>query len=159
MALEVVVDKSDASHAKVSLAGVLNEDWPKELTMLGSQIGDTVTFEFSGLKSINSYGIRNWATFIRSISKGRTVFFQGVPSIMVLQMNVIPDISGGATVKSFYGDFLCEDCGEEVVHKFETPLTPEKALADSQGLRCKECGEALEMEVDIDSYFGFLAQD
>ena len=159
MSLDVKLDKTDPAHVKVSVAGVMNENWPRELTTLPSEIGDTVTFNFAGLTSINSYGIRNWASFIRDICQGRTVYFDEVPSVMIMQINVIPEIRSSAHVQSFFGDFLCEDCGVEMTHKYTTPISQDEALSKSSELKCAECEEPVEMEVDIDSYFVFLDQE
>ena len=104
---------------------------PKETTLVMSMIGlldeeatlpeldfsafKELVLDLNSIRSINSYGIRSWLTWIKPIADtGMPIVFERVPSSVVFQFNMVKGfLPEGAQVRSVYVRFYCEKCDIE----------------------------------------------
>lgn len=132
----------------ILLQGAIDED--AVLEPLG-KLGNPLTFNFKGVESINSLGVRAWVNFIKSLS-GVEVFYEECPPLVVRQMNMIPSFVGHAKVLSVYAPYICDQCDtESLVLVGQNQF---KKIPESQP--CEACKKS-EMELDghPQQYFAF----
>lgn len=132
----------------VMLRGTIDED--TDFAPI-AKLGDSLTFNFKHIDSINSLGVRAWVNFVKGISD-KELFFEECPPIIVRQMNMIPSFSGGAKVLSVYVPYVCDACDTEslvLVQHDEFSQVAESAPCES----CKK-GE-MEFDGQPEQYFAF----
>lgn len=108
---------------------------------------------------INSLGVRDWVMFLRRLAaRGVAVTLERCADVMVLQMNMITDARGQATVQSFFAPFACDGCGWEGA---ALVVTDEVGAVVAQGKTpetdCPECGQKARFGDFVDRYFLFLS--
>jgi hypothetical protein len=132
----------------VLLRGIIDEDTSFDPI---SKLGSPLSFNFRGLTSINSIGIRTWVNFIKSIAKAE-VFYEECPPLIVRQMNMVPSFIGHAKVRSVYVPYVCEECEAEFNSLVQA--TDFHKVPDS--MKCNACKKG-EMELDgrPEQYFAF----
>jgi len=132
----------------VMLRGSIDED--TDFGPIG-KLGDSLTFNFKGIDSINSLGVRAWVNFVKSMSD-KEIFFEECPTIIVRQMNMIPSFLSGAKVLSVYVPYVCDSCDTEnlvLVQNDQFEAVPETAACEN----CKK-GE-MEFDGQPEQYFAF----
>jgi hypothetical protein len=113
----------------------------------------TTIFELSGIRSINSCGIRNWVILMREFSDRTDLRLEKCAVCLVDQFNLVPQTLGSATVSSFYAPYYCSTCDEEIVVLLDTESNWETL---GQGIAPEvthHCGTHLEFDALEDSYF------
>lgn len=132
----------------ILLQGVIDED--TSFATL-SNLGTPITFNFKGIVSINSCGVRSWVNFIKGLQGGE-IHYEECPPLIVRQMNMVPSFVGHAKVASVYVPYVCDNCDAEHL---------ELVHSDSFGnieelLTCEICKKK-EMELDghPEQYFAF----
>jgi len=132
------------------LEGVIDED--TELGALTSSPGP-VYLNLSGIKSINSLGIRGWVNFWKQHSE-KEVFYLECPPIIVRQMSMIPSFTGKAHVLSVYVPYVCDNCESEklVLVSLAGDTVPEIQAS----VPCGKCdGGEMELDANPKQYFSF----
>lgn len=132
----------------VMLRGAIDED--TDFTPI-AKLGDTLTFNFRGIESINSLGVRAWVNFVKSIAD-RELSFEECPPIIVRQMNMIPSFVSSAKVTSVYVPYICDDCDTETL----VLVQQDSFGAVEESKTCEHCKKG-EMEFDgtPEQYFAF----
>lgn len=156
---------SDSTEAMVSMTGVLDE----KASLKNIQLGEprVIIFELSGLRLLNSSGIRTWVHWIRELeakSPRPIVLFRKCTKPFIDQVNAISGfLPQGATVESFFVPYYCENCGQTQSELFVVGKQFSRATADSEmvvnspkAIHCLACGEKMEMDVMPAKYFSFL---
>ncbi|SMF20109.1 hypothetical protein [Pseudobacteriovorax antillogorgiicola] len=139
----------------VFLKGPIDENAGQVLADLHSRVLKTVVFNFKEVAYINSLGIRSWVNFLRHIQEGREIFFEECTSDVVMQMNMMAMFRGDAVVRSFYGDYTCDNCGHEQAIRFE--VTEDSDLQkDLVEQPCEKCSTILSLDEDDENYLIFL---
>lgn len=123
-----------------------------------------LTIDLQFVKSINSYGIREWLNWIKPISERTKIEFINCPKSIVLQFNTVEGfLPAHATVASFYVPYFCETCDRDRVILFtigkEVKKGPSGWTKEYQIQADGECKvKPCEMEIDVteSKYFGFL---
>lgn len=136
--------------AQYRLEGIVDEDL--DLSPLKSVMGP-LHLNLSGIKSINSLGIRGWVNFWKEIDN-KEVYYLECPPIIVRQMSMIPSFTGNARVMSVFVPYVCDNCDTE---KLVLISLPESSVPEiSESIPCTKCG-AGEMELDANpkQYFSF----
>jgi hypothetical protein len=140
------VDRSGAPS--VALSGSVTEAADlKPLTQLGNQ----VRFDLSGVKHVNSLGVRGWVVFIRACEQaGVTLIIDRVSPVMVSQMSMITHFMGKNTVTSLFAPYLCESCGSE--HNELIIVTPGIPPTVAPSVQCPKCKATMVLDNPLDLY-------
>jgi len=145
---------------KFSLNGAINEDAEVVLQEIASSIkekpGKDIIFHFSGVKTINSLGVRAWVQFVRSIEEHGTLFFEECTPDVIMQINMIPSFAGKASIVSFYTNYVCERCDLTKSVLIYTKDLPEGEMPSLKV--CDECQDPMETEELEEEYFAFLVR-
>ncbi len=151
--LEIKKQKLD-DHLIVELYGNIDEDSNFEtLTKLDVKI---ITFDFDGIKMINSCGVRDWIQFIEKIPADTKIIYKKCPQIVIEQINMVHGfIRKGAKIDSFYAPYYSED-KDEVIKVLLKSEDVKKAKAPE--IKDQETGEVLEFDAIEAQYFNFLNQ-
>lgn len=138
----------------LSLAGTIDEDVDfNQIPITGSK---QIDLQLTGVKSINSCGIREWIKWMGSAT-GAEIVWHECPKVIVDQINMVDGfLPGNAKVMSFYVPYYNDDAGSEknVLFRYgneykEGALTPPAAVQDEEG-------NAMEMDVIESKYFKFI---
>jgi len=134
------------------LNGIVDED--TDLTPLKNLAGP-VFLNLSGIKSINSLGIRGWVNFWKEQS-GKEVYYLECPPIIVRQMSMIPSFTGTAHVVSVYAPYVCDNCECEKLVLINTQELNADAPEIQESFPCTKCGAGeLELDANPKQYFSF----
>lgn len=137
-------------QSQYRLEGIIDEDL--DLSPLRSVTGPLL-LNLSGIKSINSLGIRGWVNFWKEL-ESKEVYYLECPPIIVRQMSMIPSFTGNAKVLSVYVPYVCDNCDAEQLSLVNLPESQAPEVPET--VPCKQCG-AGEMELDANpkQYFSF----
>jgi hypothetical protein len=132
----------------ILLRGIIDEDVTFDAL---AKLGSPLSFNFKGVTSINSCGVRTWVNFVKSIPEVE-VTYEECPPLIVRQMNMVPSFVGHGKVKSVYVPYVCDACESEslaLVHENEFASVAET-------MPCENCKKG-EMEFDgrPEQYFAF----
>lgn len=136
----------------IMLRGAIDEDTSFQQLM---KLPGTMVFNFRGVTSINSCGVRSWVNFLKDISS-RQVFYEECPPLIVRQMNMVPSFVGHAKVASVFGAYVCDNCDEEKLVLIKDANFSKGKVTIEETTPCQACGEG-EMEFDghPQQYFAF----
>ncbi|MBN1959766.1 MAG: hypothetical protein JW841_02365 [Deltaproteobacteria bacterium] len=142
----------DENFTLVSLEGIISEN--VDFRPLIENLADKsrVRFDLSGVNHINSWGVREWVNFIRTISHCDIELEKCSPAV-VTYLNMISNFAEKARILSVQAPYICESCGnEENILILITPgIIPEVSEVD-----CGSCGGKMEFDDIISSYFAFV---
>ncbi|MBL7670364.1 MAG: hypothetical protein JNM39_07745 [Bdellovibrionaceae bacterium] len=138
----------------VSLGGVIDED--VDFSQLNVAGAEKVSVDFSGVKSINSCGIREWMKWIASLKTAEVTYVK-CPKVIIDQINMVDGfLPSNGKVESFYVPYYNETTGIEKIVLFrygvdfkEKAVTPPAQVLDDQG-------QPMEMDVLEAKYFRFI---
>jgi hypothetical protein len=155
--------KFEGSTLRLAFEGSIDED--AKFPLVDSAKVQKVFIDMNGVRAINSVGIREWLTWIRTFGSKAEVVFERCPKSIVFQLNMVDGfLPPKATVASFFVPYFCDKCGYEGSHL----LTVGKdAIAGPKGVtinfdatkaaRCvQEAPCEIEMDVTEAKYFQFL---
>ncbi len=151
--LDVKIDKSSGT-LKIEMAGTIDED--VDFTQLNLGDVQAVALELSGVKSINSCGIREWLKWMGT-NKDAKIEFNQCPKVIVDQINMVDGfLPQNGKVSSFFVPYYNDDSGTEknILFRFGTEytegnITPPAEVKDDQG-------NAMEMDIIESKYFKFI---
>jgi hypothetical protein len=145
----------------LAFEGPIDEE--SRLPEVAANVTDLV-IDLQFVKSINSYGIREWLNWIRPIAARAKINFVNCPKSIVLQFNTVEGfLPAGARVSSFYVPYFCEKCDRDKSVLFHVGKEVQKTasgwektylIEGDENCEAKPC----EMELDVteSKYFGFL---
>ena len=150
--LEVKKTQGD-SKTEVILEGVVDESC--DFSGL-TDLQKTVDFYCSGIRRINSTGIKKWMNFFNQLQEKKvSVNFHQLSPSLVEQFNLISNFGCGATVVSVTLPYTCKSCG------VSSPIVKDKKEVTGINLEkvswpCASCGQvALEFDDLADEYLNF----
>ncbi|MBX2986916.1 MAG: hypothetical protein KF802_03375 [Bdellovibrionaceae bacterium] len=135
------------------LAGTIDEDIDfNQIPLSGGQID----IQMSGIKSINSCGIREWIKWMGTAAASQITWHE-CPKVIVDQINMVEGfLPANAKVMSFFVPYYNDDAGSEknVLFRYGTEfkegsLNPPADVKDDDG-------NAMEMDVIEAKYFKFI---
>lgn len=107
----------------------------------------------------DSLGIRGWINFLRNLSEGRAIRLTNCSSEFMKQVAMMTSVRHGATIVSFVGNYICDDCDHEYPVSYETNLGLDKITEIHNAQACPNCGGDTELEAEAETYFRFLQDD
>jgi len=149
--------KERSGFTTVEFSGDVEET--ADFSELRRRLTGVVLFNLSGVRRLNSTGVRAWIDFVRDLPNVNDLTFTHCSPAIVTQLNMIYNFRGPAKVRSLYAPFVCEKC----FHEEEKLLDLQSHLPDGyQGslpdFFCDECGEVLEFDDLPERYFAFMAE-
>jgi predicted RNA-binding Zn-ribbon protein involved in translation (DUF1610 family) len=104
---------------------------------------------------MNSIGMRELVRLVRALRARGELVFERVADVLMLQLNMMPELAAGVVIRSFHAQYSCPACGAEA-----TPLIDAEVHAASlRELRappapCPECGSAMQLADFSERYLG-----
>lgn len=143
---------------QISYVGPIDEDAEFHLMPLIKQTGPKCVFNFKGVVSVNSCGVRVWIQFMREFEKGRQIVFEECTPEIVGQINMIPNFKGDAHIRSVYASYVCENCDMYKWELFEENKNMPTHANDFKlpEVRCASCNGVMEMEELPEEFFDWL---
>lgn len=153
----IVEVKETDKVSYVRLSGVVDED--NDLGELVSRITTkpSVVINTADIDRINSCGVRDWVTWLKTVHEKGTVpwLIECSPAIMT-QVNLVNNFVGAGTILSFYAPYFCSACETDKMLLIDV----EQALATTPFrapiCRCDQCDHQMEFDDIETSYFAFL---
>jgi predicted RNA-binding Zn-ribbon protein involved in translation (DUF1610 family) len=122
--VKIEIGPSDDGGIRATLAGKIDEKFDGHQILEAAQPGQKVTLRLDGVRSISSLGVR------------------------ALEVTMIPNLLGTATVKSAKLPFVCPSCGVE-----EPRSVPYQAgAATSHAPKCSACGAKMDFDGFSEEY-------
>jgi hypothetical protein len=151
--LDVKMDKA-GGKLNVKMMGTIDEDVDfSTFPLAGNQ---QIEIEMSGLKSINSCGIREWIKWMGDAG-GAQITFSHCPKVIVDQINMVDGfLPATGKVTSFYVPYYNDDSGSEknVLFQYGKEFTDSSVQAPAS-VKDDE-GNEMEMDVIESKYFKFI---
>jgi len=150
--METSIRRGEA-RTQLSLEGDLTEHF--DLTKLLPELDGAIEVDLSGVRRINSAGVRQWIRFMSALGEGRDVVLVRCPASFIWQASMISNFLGRATVGSFYAPYLCPGCEAARSVLVEVGSLDRGAPALPEA-RCEACAVAMEADVVPEVFLGFL---
>lgn len=138
----------------VQISGTLDED--TDFTKHDISQAQVIHLHLSGVKSINSCGIRDWIKWLSS-SPAEAVVLEECPKVIVDQINMVQGfLPSNGQVLSFYVPYFSEDNDEEklVLFRSGVEFTPDGEIRAPEVT--DSAGNPMEMDIVESKYFKFL---
>ncbi len=156
MAALKIAENIQGKVADLKLAGAIDEDaiFPNVDFSTFSEIN----FDFNGVTSINSCGIREWIKWISSIPGHAKVSYSNCPKVIIDQVNMVEGfIPASGQILSFYIPYYCENCENVETKLFTDPASIAKGtLKVPANIKCSKCASDSEIDIIENKYFKFL---
>jgi len=151
--LDVKMNKT-GEKLNIQMIGTIDED--VDFNQFGLSGSHHIEIDLSGIKSINSCGIREWIKWIGS-GAGSSITYSNCPKVIVDQINMVDGfLPSNAKVLSFYVPYYNDEVGTEknILFRYgaeykEGAVTPPAEVKDEQG-------QPMEMDVIETKYFKFI---
>lgn len=139
---------------KVRVTGTIDED--VDFTPYSLEGPGTVEFALSGVKSINSCGIREWIKWVNTAGSANVLYYE-CPKIIVDQINMVQGfLPASGQVVSFFVPYYSEQSGSEKAVLFKTGEEFDTSGNIKPPSVRDESGTEMEMDVVEAKYFKFL---
>ncbi len=147
--------KERAGFTTVEFSGEIDEN--TDFSELTNRLTGSVVFHLQQVRRINSCGVREWVNFVRDLPNVTDLTFAHCSPAIVTQLNMIYNFRGGATLRSFYAPYICDDCEIEEEKLIDIASNfGEGKEHDPPEFLCEKCGEPLEFDDLPDHYLAFL---
>lgn len=141
----------------VEFFGEIDEN--ADFSELRRHLKGCVTFQLTGIRRINSCGVREWVNFVRDLPDVTKLTFTHCSPAIVTQLNMIYNFRGPATVESFYAPYVCENCNNEDDKLLDVQTVyADGVITGVPDFECEECHEAMEFDDLPERYFSFLSE-
>ena len=146
--------ETSEKHITIDLEGTLNEDAIIESIDINNPTKVIVNFEL--VSSINSCGIREWISFLKTFPETTVFEYKNCPPAVIDQVNTISGfLPENGTVLSFYISYYCDSCENTDYLKGDGKKS-RKEMDVPDFCKCSKCGEKAELDVVESKYFKFL---
>lgn len=144
--------EQDGDGVLLKLSGIITES--AEFSPLLESVTGRVRLDLSGIRRINSSGVREWIRFIEALSDGREVLLERCAVPIVQQLNMISNMAGRGHVVSVMLPYYCGECDEEITVLCELG---DKVPDLAESLPCARCGGSMEFDEIPENYLSFAA--
>ncbi len=147
--------RSTPTTAIYRIAGPIDDR--SEFAPISASSEPEVIVNFDKAENINSYGVRKMLYLAQSL-KGRKVSYEDCRPDLITQLNMIPALTSGIAISSFYIPLECDACDQESDRR----ITHQEAMAPgflaklNDTFPCDRCSRKLKFMDDESLFFGFL---
>jgi hypothetical protein len=151
--VDIKINKN-GNKINVNMGGTIDED--VDFSQFAINDAQEIDLDLSGIKSINSCGIREWIKWMAT-NKDAKINFNSCPKVIVDQINMVDGfLPNNGKVLSFFVPYYNDDAGSEknVLFRYgneftEGQVNPPGDVKDDQG-------NIMEMDVIESKYFKFI---
>ncbi|HEY3357376.1 MAG TPA: PilZ domain-containing protein [Polyangia bacterium] len=122
---------------------------------LRSHLTGRVEFDLSGVRYMNSSGVRNWAAFLRLLREVDYTFVR-CSVAFTSQAGMVPAVVGRGRIESFLAPYHCDECDRSEERLLQTAALTTPAPVIPPRFRCSQCGGELAFDDVAERYFAFL---
>jgi CheY-like chemotaxis protein len=128
----------DISETEAGLQVLLHGDFTEvtDFDPLRTRLSGKVEFDLSGVRYMNSSGVRNWAAFLRAIREIEYTFVR--------------------CSESFLAPYHCDECDRSEERLLQTAALTKPSPVIPPRFRCSQCGGDLAFDDVAERYFAFL---
>jgi len=117
-----------------------------------------VEFDLSGVRYMNSSGVRNWAAFLRLLKESEYAFVR-CSVAFTSQAGMVPAVVGKGRVVSFLAPYHCDECDRSEERLLQTAALTTPSPAIPPRFRCSQCGGDLAFDDVAERYFAFIEHE
>jgi ABC-type transporter Mla MlaB component len=137
--------------SRVAVSGNMTEK--SGFSELVPELGKSVVLDLSGIKQVNSAGVKEWIRFIDQLKERATVLSLEKCAVPIVhQLNLWGEFRGDASVLSVLAPYFCGKCNAELTKLID--LTTGKLEFDAAP-PCPSCGTAMEFDDLPEQFFSF----
>lgn len=151
-ALQMSVE-SDGGITRVFLEGEISDE--ARFEDLGPLQG-SVAFDLSGIKRINTHGVREWMNFVGTLSNDLTITYERCSPVFVGQANRTAGFLKHGKIVSFAAPYFCETCGTSIEVMLDAKADFAGPPHKAPDRECAACKTALRFDDVEDTYLAFL---
>lgn len=144
-----------AGKTIVSFVGDLTE--ATEFGELPTLLSGKVEFDVSGIRYINSTGLRSWVYFLEALHNVEEYAFTRISPPFSRQVSMIPGMLGRGKILSQFVPYFCEECKEETVRLREVSDDSKMSEMARHDFKCSICGVKLVLDDIPERLFGYLS--
>lgn len=151
--LDVKIDKN-SEKLNIHMSGTIDED--VDFTQMNLVEAQEIDLELSGIKSINSCGIREWIKWMAT-NKNAKINFNQCPKVIVDQINMVDGfLPQNGKVSSFFVPYYNDNSGSEknILFRYGTEFTEGEVKPPSEIK--DDLGNEMEMDIIESKYFKFV---
>ncbi|NBO37363.1 hypothetical protein EBU99_02135 [bacterium] len=152
--LQIRIEGDPKESLNIWFDGEVNENFKANLVI----IPDAKHFliNLSGLRSINSLGIREWSQFLQTLCQRSQVTLEECAVVFIDQANIVPQILAKAKVTSFFAPYFCPQCNIELNCKLSVVTHRKRLLERRAPQLIHSCGAELQFDALEESYFAHM---
>jgi CheY-like chemotaxis protein len=113
-------------------------------------------FEMSGVRYINSWGVRCWLDFLDRLPGELEYSFVRMSMVLSAQANMVLRMLGRGDVRSFYVPYRCDPCDRNEDRLLQREAVVLDAPIALPLMRCIHCGNELKLDDIAERFFSFL---
>jgi CheY-like chemotaxis protein len=114
----------------------------------------SLAFDMSGIRYMNSVGLKRWLDFLGGLDAGARYTFVRCSVPFVHQVGLLPLAQGKGTISSFFAPLRCRSCDRETQIHLTTDGLPDPPVVPSGD--CPDCGGRTQLDDIPDRFFAFL---
>ena len=137
------------------LIGTIDEN--ANLDAIKLNIGKRIIIDVGQVKSINSYGSREWIRWIKTIKSPAPLSFSKCGTTFLNYVNMVEGfLPPSGVVESFDVPYYCQSCNEITLEIYQSVDMRDNLDKIKTEIACARCGGKSEIDVIIPNYFKFL---
>ncbi len=146
----------DESTTQVFLQGEFREH--TVFHRLAGELQGRVEFDLSGVRYLNSSGVRKWVDFLRYLDKVSEYSFVRCSVAFINQASMVPEVLGSGRVESFKVPYACDQCDLEEERLLQTSalVLDGRWPPELPAFACPRCGGELLFDDLPGRFFAFL---
>lgn len=109
-ALSVEVSR-DGGTTVIALSGFIDAGAP--LTAIAEATGSPLVLDLAGVRRISSFGVSAFMDALRDVPTETSIVWRRVSVPLMLQVSMIENFNGRASIESFHAPYYCAACGHE----------------------------------------------
>lgn len=149
--LQIRIEGDPSDTLQIWFDGEIHENFKSHLIALPE--AKSYIINLSGLRSINSLGLREWAQFILMLTQKSQVSLEECSVVFIDQANIVPQIIANSRVTSFFAPYYCPRCNIELNCNLSIANHRKKLSERRAPQIIHSCGEELQFDALEESYF------
>ncbi|MEM6733484.1 MAG: hypothetical protein AAF658_18135, partial [Myxococcota bacterium] len=147
MTLERTANLSSDGVLLVKLEGQINETFKPDV--LDPNGADQLVLDLSGVRQVNSFGVREWIRALRGLNGLSKLYFVDCAPRIIDQFNMVVGFDASGNLLTFRAFYICDSCGNESTLPFDTQLDRKGfEQLDEFPRQCQHCGAPAELDDD-----------